>query len=120
MQDQILLFHTVWWNDPGDIPADDLSGLVAEHLLGSRIPAQDDPVQVLGKNGVLGGFHNRGQKLLGFRVLLPRRFDAGLKLGRAARGVWARFMASAIQLIRTHEKRKVARPNQSAGSEMTH
>src|SRR3569833_2933986 len=45
------------------MPADDFIRRVAKDALGAAIPTQDDSVQVLGDDGVVGGFHDCAQTL---------------------------------------------------------
>jgi hypothetical protein len=57
-------------NNHGDRPADGLRGGISESALGSAVPTVDNPVQILGNNGVVGGLHNGGKagtRLLGLR-----------------------------------------------------
>ena len=68
-----FLVLQVFRNDDGDRLADHLLGRIAEQPLGARIPADDDAVQILADDRIVGGFDNTGE--------LPARLLALALLG---------------------------------------
>ena len=60
------LVRALCGDELGHVPADDFISRVAVELLGGRVPAEDDPVHVLGQDGIVGGLHDRREACLDF------------------------------------------------------
>src|SRR6185437_4886985 len=66
----------------GNVPSDYLVRRITKDSLGGTVPTEDDSIQILGNDGVVGGFHDGAQTLLQIAYAFLRgnvhRYAAGM------------------------------------------